>query len=250
MPDDAALPDGPVLVVSPEMGEAAMSCSALLERSSRITVLDVFTSVPEPDRATEWDRACGFAPAKEAMAARNTRKPKRSHRALTRCSHRPALARYRDDLHGEADERHLRDAVLGCGPLAAARSWFRPAPASRRRSVWELLRWSAVDTCRTQIPIILGPRSKSCAAPAVGVWMYEELPHLQSQRRQLSPSSPLVRPPLSRTVPVDRTAKARRIAAYRSQFPARFGVGSLRRLRRRLPAHERYWALDLVPVSS
>ena len=49
---DASAPAGPLLLVSPHLDDAALSCAALLERDEPITVLDVFTLVHEPDRST------------------------------------------------------------------------------------------------------------------------------------------------------------------------------------------------------
>ncbi|NKJ49370.1 hypothetical protein CIC12_22085 [Burkholderia sp. SG-MS1] len=64
--------DGPLLVVSPHLDDAVLSCGLLLASHPAATVCTIFTSAPEADMITDWDRASGFAGAFEAMRARRT----------------------------------------------------------------------------------------------------------------------------------------------------------------------------------
>ncbi|GAB2537859.1 hypothetical protein [Brachybacterium huguangmaarense] len=58
-----------LLLLSPHADDAVFSAAALLERGST-EVWTVFAGVPEPDVATDWDRACGFDSGAALMRAR------------------------------------------------------------------------------------------------------------------------------------------------------------------------------------
>jgi hypothetical protein len=249
-----------MLVVSPHLDDAALSCAALLDRGDPVTVLDVFTLVPEPDRSTEWDRRCGFAGAKEAMAAREAEESA----AFAGTSHEVLAVdllegQYRDDLRDLRDERRLRDALLGwvdrhdaCTlalPLGAgltpgsSSSW-----ATRVRSLLRGQRLAYAD------PDHLWVRDRCLhmlrGRPGVEVWLYEEIP--QRWSRPGDAMAGLVAQWSGATVqcvvlPVDRARKAERLGAYTSQLPMIFRRSEGRRVARRLPADERYWVLDAPP---
>jgi len=60
-----------MLVISPHLDDAVLSCGRLLAAHPGSTVLTVFAGAPpEARQLTEWDRRCGFAGAGEAIAAR------------------------------------------------------------------------------------------------------------------------------------------------------------------------------------
>jgi hypothetical protein len=256
MPVEAHLPDGPVLVISPELGDAALSCAALLARVDPVTVLDVFTLEPEPDRPSEWDRACGFGSAKEAIAAREQEEANAFSDSYHEVLAVDLLAnRYRDELRSDRDERRLRNAINGWVTRSGACTVVLPAGAGlvpgAVPGVWAKVR----SLFGGRRPLVADPdhlwvRDTAAtilrAHPSVTVWLYEELPHLQSRRADGAvelfarwygrTAEPIV-------MPIDRVVKARRIAVYRSQFPVRFRVRTRRRLVRRVPKTERYWAL-------
>ncbi|CAB3786915.1 hypothetical protein LMG27177_02103 [Paraburkholderia fynbosensis] len=62
----------PLLVVSPHLDDAVLSCGLLLAAHPAATVCTIFTSAPEGDMMTDWDRASGFTGAFEATRARRT----------------------------------------------------------------------------------------------------------------------------------------------------------------------------------
>lgn len=60
-----------LVVVSPHLDDGVFSCGDLLARSAFSTVITVCTGLPEdPAQTTPWDRQCGFATARSAMAQR------------------------------------------------------------------------------------------------------------------------------------------------------------------------------------
>lgn len=60
-----------LLVISPHLDDAVFGCGRLLADHPGSVVLTVFAGVPrDPARLTEWDAACGFHHAAEAIAAR------------------------------------------------------------------------------------------------------------------------------------------------------------------------------------
>jgi LmbE family N-acetylglucosaminyl deacetylase len=62
---------GRIAVLSPHLDDAALSCGALLAAAPGALTITVFAGAPD-DRAmqTEWDSACGFSNAGEAIAQR------------------------------------------------------------------------------------------------------------------------------------------------------------------------------------
>ncbi len=67
--DVAALPR--LVIVSPHLDDAVLSCAGLLGARPGSVVATVYTGVPrEPGMLTDWDRRCGFANAGQAMRAR------------------------------------------------------------------------------------------------------------------------------------------------------------------------------------
>ena len=54
----------PVVVVSPHLDDAVLSCGQLLAASREAIVLTVFSAGPDEGAPlTDWDRACGFVSA-------------------------------------------------------------------------------------------------------------------------------------------------------------------------------------------
>jgi LmbE family N-acetylglucosaminyl deacetylase len=63
---------GRLLVVSPHLDDAVLSCGLLLAAHPDALVCTVFASPPKARMTTEWDRASGFANAFEAMRTRRS----------------------------------------------------------------------------------------------------------------------------------------------------------------------------------
>lgn len=59
-----------LLVISPHLDDAVLSCGTLLAAQPGAFVCTVFTAPPEKNMITDWDRQSGFADAFEAMRAR------------------------------------------------------------------------------------------------------------------------------------------------------------------------------------
>ncbi|MCC8395480.1 PIG-L family deacetylase [Paraburkholderia sp. MMS20-SJTR3] len=59
-----------LLVVSPHLDDAVLSCGLLLAAHPGTTVCTVFSAPPAHNLTTDWDRQSGFADAFEAMHAR------------------------------------------------------------------------------------------------------------------------------------------------------------------------------------
>jgi hypothetical protein len=254
MPDEPTLPDGPLLVVSPEPGDAALSCAALLDRVEPLTVLDVFTLVPEPDQSTEWDRAAGFESAAAAMAAREQEESDAFADTFHEVLAVDLLAqRYRTGARDATDERRFRRALEGWVGRVGSCAVVLPAGAG--------IAAGATDGIASRARVALGGRRPMPTDPdhlwvrdtatrilrpnaQVELWLYEELPHLEARPADRAVSlfarwcerraEPLV-------VSVDRARKAARLGTYATMVPGR--LGSARRLAHRLPRTERYWAL-------
>jgi LmbE family N-acetylglucosaminyl deacetylase len=61
---------GRLLVISPHLDDAVLSCALLLAAHPAAAVCTIFTSPPDVHMTTDWDRDSGFADAFEAMRAR------------------------------------------------------------------------------------------------------------------------------------------------------------------------------------
>jgi LmbE family N-acetylglucosaminyl deacetylase len=60
-----------LLVISPHLDDAVLSCAEALGRAQRAAVVTVFAGAPpDGDMQTDWDQRSGFASAREAIAAR------------------------------------------------------------------------------------------------------------------------------------------------------------------------------------
>nr|WP_184246066.1 PIG-L family deacetylase [Paraburkholderia atlantica] len=59
-----------LLVISPHLDDAVLSCGLLLAAHPGTVVCTVFTAPPAENITTDWDRAAGFADAFEAMRTR------------------------------------------------------------------------------------------------------------------------------------------------------------------------------------
>jgi LmbE family N-acetylglucosaminyl deacetylase len=112
--------DGKVCVISPHLDDAVLGCGAFLAGRPGATVVTVCAGTPDPaDRLTEWDAACGFASAREAVAMRRAE----DRSALALLGARPQWLDYLDDQYGggPAPARWLADVAheLRCSLRAA-----------------------------------------------------------------------------------------------------------------------------------
>lgn len=256
------LPEGPLLIVSPHLGDAALSCAALLDRHMAVTVLDVFTSVPEPDRTTSRDRRGGFSSARDAAAAREAEEGAAfvgsDHEVLAvdllEQQYRPV--QHRDQPRSLQDQRRFSDALLGWVNRYDSSTVAVPAGAgfaagttaswvARAGAAIVGQRVAHVDPdhvwVRDATVSLLRDRSD------VALWLYDETPQRWSRRGDAMVG--LVETWTASTAqlrvfPIDRKAKAQRLASYQSQLPTWFRRVNGKRLVRRLPDRERYWVLE------
>jgi len=226
MPDPADEPA--VLIVSPHLDDAVLSCFALLTGPAPADVLTVFAGAPAPPRVAWSERAMGFADSDATMAARRAE----DARALDGL----ARATYTMDL---LDEDYI-DLPRPPGEAYAVRkrvsAWVGENPGGR----------VAVPACAgrvrgrigARLERLLGERGKVTQHPdhvfvrdalveLVGdgdldeLLLYEELPYLwhgdaaaESRRVARRTNATLTQLELR----VDRQAKASRIARYASQL--------------------------------
>ena len=244
-------PQGPVLVVSPHFDDAALSCSALLERGEPVHVLTIFSGAPEPPRQGWWDEHCGFASSAQSVPARR----REDENALAAGGHRLHLLDLLEQQHFEgaraaADADRIAQAVRdwlaesGGGTVAVpagagwAPFWLPPRVAKKLREP------RGPEPHHDHVfarDAVLAARLEDAS-----LVLYEELPYMwggsAARVARRSARAHGYRAELA-VIPVDREAKARRLAAYTSQIPyisppeGRLDSPAV------LPPAERYWRL-------
>lgn len=242
-----------MLLVSPHLDDAALSCGVLLDRGEPLDVLTVFTGVPEHPVETEWDRRSGFSSAAEAMAARL----QEDHIAFQGSGHRLHHLGLLD--HGYS--QHPRPASDGEAVGASVRRWLEenptglvalPAgagrPGPRRLKLDRLMR--RFEAGRPRHPDHVFVRDAALNALGIdsrrGLLLYEEVPYSFSLPGDAAISeveSAVGARAIAQSTEVDRGRKARRIAAYRSQLPHLCPNGLRLDAADALPVFERYWHL-------
>lgn len=277
-------PDGPLLIVSPHLDDAALSCGALIARPDPVEILTVFTGRPVPPRVTDWDRACGFSDSDEAIAARLDEEraafadtPHRLHRLdLLQWRY---LTGPRTPADGETIGGWITRWVDAAGPVATvavpacagrqyegATSILRTPGGSRRARIKRRLgppgrilsAWVKRGLRLGETPVVHDDHRavRDAALPVlvgrldVAVLLYEEIPYLWGQPadeevQRVAAAVAGAAHPMS--IEIERGAKARRVGAYRSQIDHLFTNGCPLDDPEGLPPVERYWRL--VPGS-
>lgn len=87
--------DDRLLVFSPHFDDAVFSCAELIARHAGATVLTVFAAPPDADGLTEWDAACGFRGARQALEMRR----KEDDAALSLLSAQAERLEFRDSQY-------------------------------------------------------------------------------------------------------------------------------------------------------
>jgi hypothetical protein len=235
--------------VEPHFDDAALSCSALLERKRPLDLLTALAGEPDPPRRGDWDRICGFADSREGMATRAAEAAAAFAGLPHRLSTLPLLEAQYAGVRDPVDsatlelERAIRDWVhRNPGGLVAL-----PAGAGRRPTglVGRLVGRRRIRTH----PDHLFVRDAGLVALDER-WtplLYEELPYLAggSAHEEVERlAATLDRKAVVTEPAVDRTQKAARIAAFRSQVrlisPPEMPLDEPSAL----PAIERYWLLE------
>jgi LmbE family N-acetylglucosaminyl deacetylase len=248
----AAIPAGPLLLVSPHLDDVVFSCSALVERAEPIDVVTVFAGAPEPPRQGWWDRDCGFASSAESVAERL----REDETAFAGTPHR---RRYLDllELQYIEDRPGGESEVIG----NAIRDWITEhragavaLPAGAGCSMRLVNRW--LRRLRRR-PCSFGQHADHLLVQdaALGalrdadatVLLYEEVPYLwgaPADRQAERAAARVGRRPELLELSVERGRKAERVAAYASQIPHISPAHGRLDEPETLPTRERYWRLD------
>lgn len=262
----AAFGAGPLLLISPHFDDVVLSCEAIIGGDQAVDILNVFTSAPAEGMLSEWDRRCGFAAPGEAMEAR----AREDSAALSGTAHRRhelglLESTYAPDGRSQAEAAILTEWVdrwlarmpgpalvglpagAGAQPrppgLAQGAAWLTGALWRRGRRMMAPRRPGGarmhIDHCWVRDVLAL-----HLAGKGMPFLLYEELPYLWARRGDAAVAG-LVRSLSARAqrheFPVDRAAKARRVASYASQLPQLDPHLRPTDLAATLPRTERYW---------
>jgi LmbE family N-acetylglucosaminyl deacetylase len=220
-----------MLAISPHLDDAVFGCGALLATRPDSVVLTVFAGTPRDEQCTDWDRRCGFANARDAMATRR----REDDAALALLKARALRLGFLDSQYGDT-----------------------PSPALLQDALRETLASAAPD--RVLVPMGLfhsdhrlvhdATRAALCGArptrgAGMALWVYEDAPYralrgLLQQRLAEWAHEGLVATPLPAAHGAPESALKRQAAqAYRSQLRA-FGAAG----RADIEQPERYWVLE------
>ena len=246
-------PDGPVLVVSPHLDDAALSCAALLDRVEPVDVLTVFSGLPDPPVQGFWDRLTGFANSAESIPVRR----EEDRDAFSGSNHRLHYLdllelQYAPNPRAGADGRAITRAVSdwvernGTGTVAV------PAGAGFHARRWRLIiKRLATRSHGAPHPDHLLVRDAAVealrSARTVQLLLYEELPYAfdgPADREIVHLAGTLSSAVIPCSVEINRDEKARRISSYRSQVPHLWGTDAPLDTAEALPGLERYWLLQ------
>ena len=248
------LAEGALLVVSPHLDDAALSCAALLARSEPVDVLTVFAGEPRPPRQGPWDYECGFSSSAESVPIRRAEE----EAAFAETPHRLAFmdlveGQYVDWQHGEREAEAIGSAIRrwveNNGPRATVAV---PAGAGRvlgraRACLAPILKLRPVQE-RHPDHVFVRDAALRVLARLAGVVpiLYEELPYaldVSAVREARRAAAAWGWRPVELVVEVDRDAKAARIGAYATQVP-HLTVDAMRLdVAANVPPAERYWRL-------
>jgi len=237
----------PVLLISPHMDDAWLSCTAILMRSTPIHVLTVFGGAPENAVKTEWDAACGFHDSDEANATRRAEERQAFHGTV-----------HRLELMDLVEHQYLqgpRDPADGERLGLLARDWLRShppgvvlAPVGAGGGASGVS--SALRRARRRPNIAPHPdhvmvrNALARAVPPRSLLLYEEFPYRRGGRgdREASRVAKLRGEFLARVdLQVDTRRKATAAAHYPSQLRGLCGTGPQFSDPNALEPTERYW---------
>lgn len=246
------IPSGPLLVVSPHLDDAVLSCSAVLERSEPVDVLTIFTGAPEPPQTGWWDEECGFSSSAESVPAR-LREDEAAFSGTPHRRHYLSLVemQYVGRPRVDGDAHTIATSIRSWVSEHQSGTVAVPAGAGCASTaiVLRLRRFLRRPCHPPQHPDHLYVRDAVLPVVAraqdLRLLLYEELPYLfgagaDKEARRIAAGGWRA----DRIVaPVDRNAKAARIGAYSSQVPHISPPEGRLDEAATLPAHERYWLL-------
>ena len=209
-----------MLVISPHLDDAVLSCGALLAAHRGAVVATVFAGVPrDPRQRTEWDARSGFADAAEALAARRAE----DAAALAELGAAPRWLDFRDDQYGDPERVDELAAALG-----AVFDEVPDAPVLVPMGLFHRDHRRAHDAAMLALD----------ARPPRERLLYEDVPYraipgvLQARLAQwrcrglVAAPAPACDPACACGGRGDDAAKARALACYRSQLRA-YGPGGV-----------------------
>jgi len=243
----ARIRDAPVLLVSPHMDDAWLSCTAILVRPAPIHVLTVFGGAPDDPISAEWDAACGFSDSREANAARSAEE----RQAFRGTPHRLELM----DLLEHQYLTAPREPAEGERLALLARDWLRshppgvilaPVGAGGRNGPLS----ATLGRARRRPRIAPHPdhlmvrNALARAVPPRSLLLYEEFPYRRAGRgdREAARIAKIRGEFMAKVdVPIDVRRKATAAAHYPSQLRGLCGTGPQFSDPRTLEPTERYW---------
>ena len=248
------MPDGPLLVVSPHLDDAALSCAALLARSDGVDVLTVFAGDPDPPQQGPWDYVCGFASSAESMPVRRAEEES----AFAGTPHRLTFmdlveGQYVDWQHAEEHADAIAAAIRAWTAVNAHGTVALPAGAGRRHL--GRVRARLARTLRTNFGPNRHPDHVFVRDVGLAVLselreaiplLYDELPYVlggSGGREARRAAAAWGWRATEVVAEVDRVAKAGRIGAYATQVPFLTLDGMRLDVPSNLPPIERYWRL-------
>lgn len=250
----SAIP-APLLIVSPHLDDAALSCAALLDGPERPDVLTVLAGIPDEPRVGWSERHMGFPDSTATMTARRVEENAALGGATGSLELMELLdADYLDGERSGADAEALHERVSSWLAAHPGGAVALPAGAGRRRGRIRARLESLTGGPRggvlphddhlfvrdAALPAIVS------AGPPAAALLYEELPYMLGGGAErgvlrLAASLGLRAEPLELHVDVAR--KAERIAHYASQLGHLAEVGPRLDDPGAIPASERYWIL-------
>ena len=207
----------PLLVVSPHLDDAVLSCGRLLAATPGSVVLTVLAGRPLDHRFVDWDRRGGFRPGDDVIGRRR----REDRRALRLLRARPVWLEFRDDVYRDGP----LDAAAVRAEVSAVVESLDPALVALPVGIFHPDHVAVADALRG-------------ALPGRCVRVYAEQPYLTDFAALVPPRLDLVPGLRPRPGPAGgRGRKMLAICAYGTQVRA-LGVDVLRRagLRR-----EAYW---------
>jgi len=216
-----------MLVISPHLDDAVLSCGQWMAGRPGCTVVTIFAGTPrDPGRLTDWDRRSGFRDAGEAMAARRAE----DREALARLRAEPVWLDFLDAQYERTPEAEEVESALAAS-IARRGPSFVLYPLGLFHSDHRLAHAASRAALR--------------AHPRVAALAYEDVPYrgrpglLQQRLAELAEGGVRATPAPADAEAGSPALKAHALQAYTSQWRA-FGDAGLADAAQ----PERFWILE------